>query len=698
MSAGCDAPPVPSSKQGSARPETSLTAYLPGLDETVVLVKSSHSSYAERSDGSRISLRRMRELDSRAWVQKNGRLSRALSRRTLETPDETFSVGVVFDPGADYADLGAGRRSSDPGEREAARKLVSQRLEERGKPIASELERIGIDVQKISRGIPVVFARGTGEALRSIGEVPGVALVFLAKHGTVRNHAAPNSMSDSGIASVFNANSKFAINQKIGYAELEHCGIYHEHEAFQDGMTPAVEYSHESSIPEGCSSDFDCEGECGSGDGRCVSMDGTTKCVAKHATEVMSAVVASRDGDPWGTAASTLYYYNGDFDACLGLSIDDAYAYFESNDVTNVVQSWNCFDPADEGIVQDFYARDAGILIAMAAGNSTEGGGFACPNSLNSICVGGHAAGGASMYVDSNWRNPSGVTFDWPPDDREEPDVTALGVAVQIAGLTSTSDWINLPGTSYAAPTVAALAALIKNECEVAYSGIEHQPYGVRTMIMVSAHTRNPDSEWMYSTPNPHGNDFADGAGGIYAATFGDCDDLPGSGTDGPDGGGFDVIDEGLTEGEVGPDGDPPDIDSPPPGEGEPLLLWPQNHDDPGSNDGRLYSLRGATPFVSDGTRVRVVMSWNTCPTPSYLGFAAGPPTRVAVDYDLFLYNATTKKYAFSSQSFFDNNEGFDVIVPDDGVYEIYVGKPDDSLGCIGASSEPYALWWGYWE
>jgi hypothetical protein len=64
------------------------------------------------------------------------------------------------------------------------------------------------------------------------------------------------------------------------------------------------------------------------------------------------------------------------------------------------------------------------------------------------------------------------------------------------------------------------------------------------------------------------------------------------------------------------------------------------------------------------------------------------PPSSVATDFDLFLLNRTTNSYVYASQSIDDNSEGFDVILPSDGDYEVLLEWPSGNAGC-GGTKEP---------
>src|SRR5690606_15951574 len=101
-------------------------------------------------------------------------------------------------------------------------------------------------------------------------------------------------------------------------------------------------------------------------------------------------------------------------------------------------------------------------------------------------------------------------------------------------------------GTSFATPTAAGVAAVLKSGIPV----LRWNPHRVRTCLALSAYHRNVDAQWRYSTPGK-GHDFLDGAGGIdarlaylWCGSSGNNDDV-----------GVGVIHVILTEGEDPPSG-----------------------------------------------------------------------------------------------------------------------------------------------
>jgi hypothetical protein len=91
---------------------------------------------------------------------------------------------------------------------------------------------------------------------------------------------------------------------------------------------------------------------------------------------------------------------------------------------------------------------------------------------------------------------------------------------------------------------------------------------------------------------------------------------------------------------------------------------------------------------LTTNQRVRATISWNGC-SDDASGVAPGT---VGVDYDLFLYNATTETYVWGSQSLHDVNEGFDFTIQTEGTYELWISWLDGDRSCEDTEIEPLAL------
>jgi hypothetical protein len=90
--------------------------------------------------------------------------------------------------------------------------------------------------------------------------------------------------------------------------------------------------------------------------------------------------------------------------------------------------------------------------------------------------------------------------------------------------------------------------------------------------------------------------------------------------------------------------------------------------------------------------RIRAVIAWNNCATNG----VDSPPLPVVPDFDLFIWSPT-QGYVYSSQSVWDNTEGFDIDIAVADTYNLLVAWPAGATGCSGGTTEPLAWaiqWW----
>jgi hypothetical protein len=160
----------------------------------------------------------------------------------------------------------------------------------------------------------------------------------------------------------------------------------------------------------------------------------------------------------------------------------------------------------------DHYARARNRLFVVAVGNNDT----ICPSDdVDSPAKGWNvlSVGAYDDHNDSNWSNDEMADFscwdnpDSPHGDHEKPEVVAPGVS--ITGVEMNGNLRTEDGTSFAAPQVAGLVALLIDR----NWSLNIWPEANKAIIMASA-THNIDGP----TGIPSGQDLRDGAGGINAA------------------------------------------------------------------------------------------------------------------------------------------------------------------------------------
>lgn len=684
--------------------------FFKGLEETVTLVKTANASYALRANGERTSIEDVRRLDRAAWAARFGVMTSGLANivtqhngaaiEAVDAPGTSIPffvmVGVgTADSEAD-AQLDLDLRSTDPVVAAAAREVYSEKVAIELDAIESQLLALGITVDGRGHLMPILWGKGAPDALLEIASLPQVL---------VMGNAAPSAPADQidveAPASFHATDTAFhgfsGEDEKVGVIDTGTCKIRDTNNL----IARTIQYQDTGPSPS-CSVDVDCDPLCGSEDSVCSSGH----CLDSHGTAVTSVITQIlRD--------ATIYYPNesdednrfGHDDVTCTPAIIDAYEFLVGNDVKFVNESYECIDPDLEldGVVEDFFERRFGIFITKSASNNTSD--QACPTTWNGVCVGG-VNRNIEMYCRSSYDNDLGDS-----SDREEPDVTAYagdgsstgacpGVPeefVLVAGAGSDIHFLGERGNSFAAPAVTALAVLTKEWCEDQGDPIPDDLL-LRAMVMNGAWKQNPDG-WRYSTPRPFPTDHKDGGGFIDGwGLLPYCGDQPEDG--------FAIYGTGEIDpekdGVLGmPDKDPEYPDAPP--ETYAPELSPADQDLKPSMDGATYRVENlfagapgaAIPF-REGDRLRFSFAFRAC---AYDGtvrddVVVDPADRgVAVDFDIFLYNATKDDMLFASQSFDDVNEGFDVTIPEDwdGDYQVLLVWPEESTGC---KDEPEQFAW----
>lgn len=155
----------------------------------------------------------------------------------------------------------------------------------------------------------------------------------------------------------------------------------------------------------------------------------------------------------------------------------------------------------------DYWTRQRFRLVVKSSGNT--GGYITSPGKAwNLITVGGIEDGGDAIWSDQMWAGSAYTNPVSLNNDREKPEVVAVGADVTVLG-NNNAIYYDLDGTSMAAPQVAGLAALLVDR----NSSLSIWPEAARAIIMASA-THNIEGPSIIVRGQ---GDLRDGAGAVNA-------------------------------------------------------------------------------------------------------------------------------------------------------------------------------------
>ncbi|MBK8217825.1 MAG: S8/S53 family peptidase [Myxococcales bacterium] len=620
--------------------------WVPELQQLVTIRKSPIASTVEYPDG-----RRERLEDLERKISGTPRQFAPAFLDQLEAADdgETIRAAVVVETDEVLASGGRGRPNG-----ESASRAVATWLRAAGPEFRS------VYASKFSAFVMLEASRSAWKAL--VARPPSGTMQVLdvrpRRSGEAFGIVDPTTVLRNDIE--FNSNGNFGSGIRLGIIELGlgSGAIYDKHEAF------ALADIHYQTTPTSCDSDSDCvqpqQNACRNG-----------RCTGAHATAVASVVSHAKSGGNRNASEASLYIANGG-DACSLTDYIKQLDWLLENDVHVVTETFRCHggsgNDGAHGYTTDYYARNFDMTFLVSSGNQTTGeNDVACATTGNSVCTGGLDDVGR-MFCASSHAN---ARLGGYATDREEPDVVSYagqgGSCVpsfnlmEGATLSGPTSWGGFAGTSGAAPSVASQLGLAAKACGLPY--FEH--LAARAAARNLAHVINPDG-WKYSTPQPtpYGllgpGDQKDGAG---FPVFGPCaasDPDRVTGTTIP----------GETTSEPLPTGEYSNV---PPGE-----VSPSSHNGPTGKPGYVLTARS----LLAGARVRATISWDSCPKRTKVLDGTGILADLANDFDLYLYDKSRSRYVYGSQSLDDTNEGFDVVVPEDGDYELFIAWQGEVRKC----------------
>ena len=563
----------------------------------------------------------------------------------------------------------------------------------------------------------------------------------------------PSSAATSNSDINLGAKGFYGAKIRVGVRELSRgCRINDKHEAFADLTGARATYQNP---PGSCGN---CELVCAADPNDksrtagavCVSGE----CRSRHATAVASRIASSQssaDSDqpsgPFHAAMVEFFLpeYSGGVSESLS-ELKTAYDWLEQNQVYIVNESIgaNAFGPDSPGfspwsVVSDWYARHTGMTIVRAAGNrlgkKSSGKNEVSCGGFNTICVGSSAWSvkprdvGVHYWTSlSRWANPyagSGAEA----KELEKPDVLAEGERVHAAVADFEEDWhpntgnsaFFVSGTSFAAPVVTGLVAMIGERCA---GQTEYPLFGKAalrthgTWIPSRAETATPTGQGFMPTectklpagsppplyPAPHlGCDFYGGAG-IVSSRYLDERLCPPNGSE-------KFPCDGTTEDPCPMSGsgvlNNESMGSQPPWETGGPVDWYSNS----SKAALRQKDEGFAPLLalpgearSKDTRIRMTFAYYSCP--ASLGMQHSS-LEAANNLDLVLWGrragTQNDEIVFASEALDDTVEGFDVTLPADfQTLHVSLIGPRSLAPCpdaFGKSvvSEPYswALLWG---
>jgi hypothetical protein len=242
--------------------------------------------------------------------------------------------------------------------------------------------------------MPALFTSLTPEAIVEIARRPDVTLVVSAmvEHGDDFGVVC-EGITSAKIDTAMNALGLFGEGQKIGLLDNPGCAINDKHEALASNTVVYLP------TPRECTSDTDCtasnKATCNPSNTQTPSVcsltrDGKKHCIDVHSSRVSSVIAASQGASKFGAAEATIYIpTNGDKEkpdmlhcspAAMAVAYDALYGETKDDPVPMTVnESWGCEPPlAADGVTEDYYAKQYGMMIVKSSGNQSSSPAYGC--------------------------------------------------------------------------------------------------------------------------------------------------------------------------------------------------------------------------------------------------------------------------------------------------------------------------------
>lgn len=351
---------------------------------------------------------------------------------------------------------------------DAYRAQVIAAIQAKSTKLATWLTSIGAKISWMSASAPLIRAQVAGaKLLTHVKARQDLLEVKEHQSFTPKLHAA-QSTTDLGLATVFYQPNYYGTGIKVGLSGEDNYGQCRiaPNPYF---IFPSVTYS--DTTTRSCTSDANCTAcNTTAGPGRC--LNGI--CVVQHGTLVAGMVghATSLFTPRQAPLVNLLFANTGSW--AHGQQLD--WFYNSGTSVEN--ESWS---GAPDTFKQDYYPIH-GLAITEAAGNG--GPGLASSCAANTICVAAYTT--TSTFAQfTQTMNPVNCSR-WLTSfcDMEVPHVTFHGDNVVTTATTSTGQTQTTSGTSFSAPAAAGLVALMRQRWPALYSG---WPEATRAALMASA-------------------------------------------------------------------------------------------------------------------------------------------------------------------------------------------------------------------